>query len=101
MKTFRYVYGSTLGATSETRRQNTAAQAVGHHGRSASGVDEFGGLLLKSEAIRSIMYTDGQKSGNYRRGWISRRKNCPCDLMMGCASETFRKPRGPPSSGIV
>ena len=25
MKTFRYVYGSTLGATSETRRQDTAA----------------------------------------------------------------------------
>ena len=42
MKTFRYVYGITLGATTETRRQNTAAQAVVHHGRSASVVDEFG-----------------------------------------------------------
>ena len=41
MKTFRYAYGITLGAT-ETRRQNTASQAAVHHGRSASGVDECG-----------------------------------------------------------
>ena len=39
MKTFRYVYGITLGATTETRRQNTATQAVVHHGRSSN--DEF------------------------------------------------------------
>ena len=26
------------------------------------------------------------KSGSYRRGLVPRRKNCPCDLMMGCAS---------------
>ena len=44
------------------------------------------GILLKSGAIRSILDTDGQKSGSYRRGWVPRRKNCPCDLMMGCAS---------------
>ena len=42
MKTLRYVYGITLGAATETSRQNTAAQAVVHHGRSTSGVDEFG-----------------------------------------------------------
>ena len=28
----------------------------------------------------------GQKSGSYLRGLVPRRKNCPCDLMMGCAS---------------
>ena len=33
---------STLLATTQTRRQNTAAQAVVRHGRAASGVDEFG-----------------------------------------------------------
>ena len=42
IKTFRYVYGITLVATSETHIQNTAAQAYVHHGRSESGVDEFG-----------------------------------------------------------
>ena len=31
-----------LRATTETRRQNTASQAVVCHGRPASGVDEFG-----------------------------------------------------------
>ena len=44
------------------------------------------GLLLKSEAIRSILDTDSQKSGSYRRGLLPRRKNRPCDLMVGCAS---------------
>ena len=29
------------------------------------------------------------KSGSYRRGLVPRRKNCPCDLMMGCASAHF------------
>ena len=53
----------------------------------ASGVDECGGLLLKSGAIRSILETDGQKSESYRRGLVPRRKNCPCDLViMGCAN---------------
>ena len=47
------------------------------------------GLLLKSGAIRSILDTDGQKSGSYRRGLVPRRKNCPCDLMMGCARADF------------
>ena len=54
MKTFRYVYGITLGATTETRRQNAAAQAVVHHGRSASGVDEFGGSTeIRGDSINS------------------------------------------------
>ena len=44
------------------------------------------GLLLKSGTIRSILDTDDQNSGSYRRGLVPRRKNCPCDLMMGCAS---------------
>ena len=47
------------------------------------------GLLLKSGAIRLILDTAGQKSGSYRRGLVPRRKNCPCDLMMGCASADF------------
>ena len=68
MKTLRYVYGSTLGATSDARRQNIAAQAVVRHRRSATGVDEVGFSLLKSGAILSIMDTDGQKSGSYRHG---------------------------------
>ena len=29
------------------------------------------------------------KSGSYRCGLVPRRKNCPCDLMMGCASAHF------------
>ena len=41
------------------------------------------GLLLKSRTIRSILDTDDQKSGSYRR------TNCPCDLMMRCASADF------------
>ena len=49
--------------STETRKLNTAAQAVVHHGRSASGVDEFGvGLLLKSGAIPSILGTYGRKA---------------------------------------
>ena len=44
---------------------------------------------MKSGAIRSILDTDGQKSESYRRGLVPRRKNCPCDLMMGCASADF------------
>ena len=32
------------------------------------------GILLKSGAIRSILDTDGQKSGSYRRGLVPRRK---------------------------
>ena len=44
------------------------------------------GSPLKSGAIRSILDTDGQKCGSYRRGLVPRRKNCPCDLVMGCAS---------------
>ena len=65
MTTFR-----TLGATNvtETRTQNTAAQAVVHNGRSSSGVDEFGGSAVKSGAIRSNLDTDGQKSRSYRHG---------------------------------
>ena len=63
MKTFRYVYGITLGATTETLRQNTAAQAVVHHGRSASGVSEFGG----STEIRG-------DSINYGHRWPEKRK---------------------------
>ena len=76
MKTCRYskgLYGITLGSTAETHRQSTAAQAVVHHGRSASGVGEFGGLL-KSGAIRSSLYTDGQKSGSNPGGLVPRRK---------------------------
>ena len=66
MKTFRYVHGITLGTTTGTHRQNTAAQTLVHHGRSVSGVDEVGvSLILKYGAILSIMDTDGQKSGNY------------------------------------
>ena len=54
MNTFRYVYGITLGATTETRRQNTAAQAIVHHGRSASSVDEFGGSTeIRGDSIYS------------------------------------------------
>ena len=26
------------------------------------------------------------ENGSYRRGWVPRRKNCTCDLMMSCAS---------------
>ena len=59
------------------------------------------GLLLKSGRIRSILDTVGQKNGSYRRGSVLQRKKFPCDLMMGCASETFRKPQGPPTSGTV
>ena len=72
MKTFRYVYGITLGATTETHRQDIAVglQAVVRHRRSATGVDEVGVSLLKSGAILSIMDTDGQKGGSYRRGWV-------------------------------
>ena len=47
------------------------------------------GLLLKSGTIRSILDTDDQKSGSYRRGLVPRRKNCPYDLMMRCASADF------------
>ena len=47
------------------------------------------GILLKSGAIRSILDIYGQKSGSYRRGLVPRRKNCPCDSMMGCASADF------------
>ena len=48
------VYKVTLGATTETRRQNTAAQAVVHHGRSASGFDEFGGSTeIRGDSINS------------------------------------------------
>ena len=46
------------------------------------------GLLLKSGTIRSILDTDDQKSGSYRRG-LGWGKNCPCDLMMRCASADF------------
>ena len=73
-------------ATTETRRQNTAAQAVVRHGRPASGVDELGDEL-KSGPIRSILDTVGQKYGSYRSGWVLRRNKWPWDLMMGCESE--------------
>ena len=88
MKMFRYVYGITLGATTETRRQNAAAQAVVHHGRSASGIDEFGG----STEIRG----DSTNSGHR---WPEKRKLL---TRVGISNEklTFRKQRGPPSSGI-
>ena len=89
MKTFRYVYGITLGATTETPRQNTAEQAVVHHGRSASGVDEFGG----STEIRGDSLNSGHR-------WPEKRKLPTC---VGTSKEklTFRNPRGPPSSDIV
>ena len=57
-----------LGATTEARRQNTEAQAVVHHGRSASGVDEFG----DSTEIRGDLINSGH---SYRRAWVPRRKN--------------------------
>ena len=44
------------------------------------------GSFTEIRAIRPILDTDGQTSGSYRRGLVTRRKNCPCDLMMGCAS---------------
>ena len=47
------------------------------------------GLVLKSGTIRSILDTDDEKSGSYRRGLVPRRKNCPCDLMVRCASADF------------
>ena len=46
-----------LGATTEAGRQNTEAQAVVHHGRSASGVDEFGG----STEIRGNLINSGHR----------------------------------------
>ena len=58
MKTCRYskgLYGITLGSTAETHRQSTAAQAVVHHGRSASGVGEFGGSTeIRGDSINSV-----------------------------------------------
>ena len=47
------------------------------------------GSFTEIGAIRSILDIDGQKSGIYRRGLVPRRKNCPCVLMMGCASADF------------
>ena len=66
MKTFRYVYGITLDATTETRRQNTAAKTVVHHGRLASGVDEFGekkGLTCYQSDAKCIRAGVYQRSG--------------------------------------
>ena len=45
--------------------------------------------LMNVGSFTEILDTDGQKSGSYRRGLVPRRKNCPCDLMMGCASADF------------
>ena len=73
-----------------TKHAGRPLQHKVHHGR------WMWGLLPKSGAIRSHLDTDGLKSWSYRRGWVPRRESCPCDLMMDCASETFRKPRGPP-----
>ena len=59
------------------------------------------GRLLKSGAIRSILDTGGQKSGSYRRGWVPRRKNCPCDVMIGCARRSADIPDGNARTSII
>ena len=84
-KWFRYVYGITLGATTEIRIQDTAVQAVVHHGRSTSGVGEFGG----STEIRGVSINSGHR----------RPENRKLSMWVGTSKEklTFRKPRGPPS----
>ena len=58
----------------------------------------LGSFTEKSGAIRPILDTDIARKAEAIdvNGGLPRRQNCPCDLMMGCASETFRKPRGPP-----
>ena len=45
-------------------------------------------LLMDVDRIlgRGKGYFDNLLNGDYRRGWEPRRKNCPCDLMMVCAS---------------
>ena len=52
-----------LRATTETRRQNSAAQAIVSHGRSESGVDEF----WDSSEIRGDYINSGH-------GWPEKRK---------------------------
>ena len=53
---------------------------------------------IRDDSINSVD-TDGQKSGSYRRGLVPRRKNCPCDLMMGCANADF--PDGTAMTSII
>ena len=56
MMTFRHVYGITLGELLlKHADKNTAAQAVVHHRRAVSGVDEFGG----STEIRGNLINSG------------------------------------------
>ena len=89
MKTFRSVYGITLGASTETQRQNSAAPTVVHHGTSASGVGEFGGS--------TEIWGDSTNSGHRRP------EKLKLSTWVGTLKEKlpFRKPRGPPSPGIV
>ena len=47
------------------------------------------GCFTEIRTIRSILDTYDPKSGSYRRGFVPRRKNCPCDLMMRCSSADF------------
>ena len=90
MKTFRYVYGIKLGATTEQ-----ADITLQHKPLSTTEGQRVALMtlraLMKSGAIRSILDTHGQKNGRYRRGWVGTSKE----------ELTFRKPKGPPSSGIV
>ena len=90
MKTFRYGYGITLGAATETSSKNTAAQAVVHHGRSASGVDECGELY--------------RNPGRFDQFWTQMAIKAEAINVGGTTSKEqliFRKLPRPPSSGIV
>ena len=76
MKTFRYVYGITLGDLllkhADRALQHKPLTDV-HHGRSASGIDECG-ALTEIRAIRSILDTDGQKKKLYISTWMGTSK---------------------------
>ena len=80
MKTFRYVYGITLDPTTETRRQNmstTEGQRV--------VLMNLGSLTeIRGDSINSGHRWSEKRKLSTCMG--TSKKNCPCDLMMGCAS---------------
>ena len=104
MKTFCYkcVDGITLGATNLLKHADKTLQ---HKPLSTTEGQRVALMNLGAIIeIRGDTINSGHRWPEKRKQstWAgTSKKNCPCDLMMGCASGTFRKLRGPPSSGIV
>ena len=102
MNTFRYVCGITLGATTETRIQNAAAQAIVHHGRSASGVDECGVSYWNPGRFDQLWtHMVRKRKLSTWMGILKTKLPMRVDDGLCECRHSRRKARGPPSPGIA